>query len=64
MYVIDESDTVSDEPLSPTVTQLDVNDRKTYGTVTMEEDVIIVTCKSCNRPILMSAFKQHSGRDI
>ncbi|KAI7856933.1 SCA7, zinc-binding domain-containing protein [Circinella umbellata] len=53
-------DSLSDGELSPTVTRFDVSERKTFGTNTMEEDVIIVKCKTCQRPILANSFRAHS----
>ena len=55
-------DSLSDGELSPTVTRFDTNERKTFGTNTMEEDVIIVKCKTCQRPILANSFRAHSGK--
>ncbi|KAI9275465.1 SCA7, zinc-binding domain-containing protein [Phascolomyces articulosus] len=53
-------DSLSDGELSPTVSKFEANERKTFGTNTMEEDVIVVKCKTCQRPILANSFRAHS----
>lgn len=64
---LDSSEDGDDDPLSeegelsPTHTKFDVTERKIYGTLPMEEDMVILTCKTCQRPILASNFAKHSG---
>lgn len=64
---LDSSEDGDDDPLSeegelsPTHTKFDVSERKIYGTLPMEEDMVILTCKTCQRPILASNFSKHSG---
>ncbi|KAI9491259.1 SCA7, zinc-binding domain-containing protein [Zychaea mexicana] len=56
-----DNDSLSDgDELSPTVTKFETSERKAFGTKTMEEDVIVVKCKTCQRPILASSFRAHS----
>ncbi|ORY93612.1 SCA7, zinc-binding domain-domain-containing protein [Syncephalastrum racemosum] len=50
---------LSESELSPIVTKFDVKDRKTFGTLPMEEDQVIVNCKQCTRPIYASSFQKH-----
>ena len=63
MESFDEADdSLSDGELSPTVSRFDSSERKIYGTNTMEEDVVVLKCNTCNRPILASSFRTHSGK--
>ncbi|KAG0183938.1 hypothetical protein DFQ28_000451 [Apophysomyces sp. BC1034] len=55
----DGEETIS-ETGSPT-TKLNANDMKTFGALPMEDDIVVVRCKSCQRPILASSFNEHSA---
>lgn len=35
---------------------------KTYGNMPMEDDIVVVNCNHCKRPILPSSFKEHLGK--
>lgn len=46
---------------SPVTTRLDAKDMNVFGLMPMEEDIVIVKCTNCHRPLLPSKFKEHSG---
>ncbi|KAI7887500.1 SCA7-domain-containing protein [Lichtheimia hyalospora FSU 10163] len=56
----DHEESLSEGSPSPTVSRFDTNDQKIYGTNAMEEDSVVVKCKTCERPILASSFQAHS----
>ncbi|ORZ18663.1 SCA7, zinc-binding domain-domain-containing protein [Absidia repens] len=43
----------------PATTKLNYRDMKTYGNLPMEDEIAVVNCDSCQRPILASSFKDH-----
>ncbi|KAI8370147.1 SCA7, zinc-binding domain-containing protein [Choanephora cucurbitarum] len=54
-----EEDTMSEEG-SPVTTRLDAKDMDVFGLMPMEEDIVVVKCTNCHRPLLPSKFKEHS----
>ncbi|CAM0137472.1 SAGA complex subunit Sgf73 [Umbelopsis sp. WA50703] len=44
---------------SPVSSTLKASDMKTYGSMPIEEDVIVLQCKVCSKPILASNFAYH-----
>ncbi|CAO3630019.1 unnamed protein product [Cunninghamella echinulata] len=55
--ILDGDDHVSENEIS--ATKLNYRDVKTYGNMPMEDDIIVVNCNHCKRPILPSSFKEH-----
>lgn len=49
---------------SPTTTRLDAKDMNIFGAMPLEEEVIVVQCKNCHRPLLPSKFKEHTSKVI
>lgn len=35
-----------------------------FGAMPLEEEIVVVKCNNCQRPILPSKFKEHSGKNI
>lgn len=33
-----------------------------FGVMPMEDDIVVVKCKNCQRPLLANKFKEHSGK--
>lgn len=62
--LLEHEESLSEGSPSPTVSRFDSNDQKIYGTNAMEEDSVVVKCKTCERPILANSFQAHSGRTI
>lgn len=58
--IIDDS---FSESGSPATTRLDEKDMGLFGVMPMEDDIVVVKCKNCERPLLASKFKEHSGKD-
>ncbi|CDH54006.1 predicted protein [Lichtheimia corymbifera JMRC:FSU:9682] len=56
----DHEESLSEGSPSPTVSRFHTNDQKIYGTNAMEEDSVVVKCKTCERPILANSFQAHS----
>lgn len=57
IFLFKESETAS----SPSYTALKASDMKTYGSMPIEEDIVVVQCKVCSKPILASNFAHHKG---
>jgi hypothetical protein len=53
-------DSVSES--EPATTKLNYRDMKTYGNLPMQDEMAVVNCDSCQRPILASSFKKHLGK--
>lgn len=49
---------------SPVTTQLNAKDMEIFGAMPMDEDIVVVKCNNCRRPILPSKFKEHCGNFI
>lgn len=47
---------------SPTITRLDAKDMNVFGTMPLKEDIVVIKCKQCSRPLLASQFKDHLGK--
>ncbi|KAI7893130.1 uncharacterized protein EV154DRAFT_159140 [Mucor mucedo] len=45
---------------SPVTTQLDAKDMEIFGAMPMRDDIVVVKCNHCQRPLLASKFKEHS----
>lgn len=58
-WIIDDS---LSESGSPVTTRLDVKDMEIFGAMPMDEDIVVVKCNNCQRPLLPSKFKEHSGK--
>ncbi|KAG2192492.1 hypothetical protein INT46_003246 [Mucor plumbeus] len=59
MHLESETESVS-EAGSPVTTRLDAKDMDIFGAMPLEEEIVVVKCKNCQRPILPSKFKEHS----
>ncbi|GAB5589777.1 SAGA complex subunit Sgf73 [Umbelopsis nana] len=59
--VFSSSDEESETTSSPPYNALSASDMKTYGAMPIEEDIIVVQCKVCAKPILASNFDHHKG---
>ncbi|KAF9166246.1 hypothetical protein DFQ26_008387 [Actinomortierella ambigua] len=44
---------------SPTASRLDYQEMKTYGGQPMADDLVVMTCNHCNKPMIPSAYRQH-----
>ncbi|KAI8976752.1 SCA7, zinc-binding domain-containing protein [Pilobolus umbonatus] len=47
------------EGSSPSTTRLDMNDMKIYGAMPMEDEIVVVKCKHCHKPVLANQFRVH-----
>ncbi|KAF9931477.1 hypothetical protein FBU30_010093 [Linnemannia zychae] len=47
---------------TPTASRLDFKEMKTYGGMPMTDELVIVTCVNCNKPMIPSAVKEHRGK--
>ncbi|KAG0326901.1 hypothetical protein BGZ99_008810 [Dissophora globulifera] len=47
---------------TPTASRLEYKEMKTYGGLPMSDDVVVVTCASCDKPMIPSAFKEHRAK--
>lgn len=63
MHLDSEDDNYS-ESGSPVTTRFDAKDMDIFGAMPMEEDIVVVKCNNCQRPLLASKFKEHSGNKI
>ncbi|KAI8643686.1 SCA7, zinc-binding domain-containing protein [Parasitella parasitica] len=59
MHLESETESVS-ESGSPITTRFDAKDMSIFGAMPLEEEIVVVKCKNCQRPILPSKFKEHS----
>ncbi|KAI8579992.1 hypothetical protein K450DRAFT_240077 [Umbelopsis ramanniana AG] len=57
--VFSSSDEESETASSPSYNPLRSSDMKTYGATPIEEDIVVVKCKVCSKPILASNFTHH-----
>ncbi|KAI8334700.1 SCA7, zinc-binding domain-containing protein [Chlamydoabsidia padenii] len=55
--ISDGDDSTSES--EPATTKLNYRDMKTYGNLPMQDEMAVVNCDSCQRPILASSFKKH-----
>ncbi|KAF9970433.1 hypothetical protein BGZ73_006859 [Actinomortierella ambigua] len=44
---------------TPTASRLDYQEMKTYGGLPMADDLVVMTCNHCNKPMIPSAYRQH-----
>ncbi|KAG0051266.1 hypothetical protein BGZ83_003900 [Gryganskiella cystojenkinii] len=44
---------------TPTTSRLDFKEMKTYGGLPLSDDIVVVTCNGCDKPMIPSAFKEH-----
>jgi hypothetical protein len=44
---------------APTASRLEFKEMKTYGGMPMTDEVVIVTCVHCDKPMIPSAVKEH-----
>lgn len=61
IFVYIHNSTENEVPKSPVSSTLKASDMKTYGSRPIEEDVIVLKCKVCSKPILASNFAYHKG---
>ncbi|KAF9423630.1 hypothetical protein BGZ94_008215 [Podila epigama] len=47
---------------TPTASRLEFKEMKTYGGMPMTDEVVVVTCSMCQKPMIPSAFKEHRGK--
>ncbi|KAF9092406.1 hypothetical protein BGX29_002012 [Mortierella sp. GBA35] len=47
---------------APTASRLEFKEMKTYGGMPMSDEVVIVTCVHCDKPMIPSAVKEHRGK--
>ena len=47
---------------SPPTAWLSARDMKVFGSTPLKEQIGIVRCKQCDRPVLRSAFADHHGK--
>ncbi|KAF8939744.1 hypothetical protein BGZ58_008832 [Dissophora ornata] len=47
---------------TPTASRLECKEMKTYGGMPMADDVVVVTCVNCDKPMIPSAFKEHRSK--
>ncbi|KAH8553049.1 SCA7, zinc-binding domain-containing protein [Umbelopsis sp. PMI_123] len=57
--VFTSSDEESENVSSPSYNPLRASDMKTYGAMPIDEDIVVVKCKVCSKPILASNFEHH-----
>ncbi|KAI8067705.1 uncharacterized protein B0P05DRAFT_203532 [Gilbertella persicaria] len=57
---LDSEDESASEEGSPVTTRLNAKDMQVFGSMPMEEDIVVVKCNNCHRPLLPSKFKEHS----
>ncbi|KAG0099479.1 hypothetical protein BGZ93_007476 [Podila epicladia] len=55
-------DKVSPKSKTPTASRLEFKEMKTYGGMPMTDEVVVVTCSTCLKPMIPSAFKEHRGK--
>ncbi|CAO3694264.1 unnamed protein product [Umbelopsis ramanniana] len=60
--IFSSSDEESESASSPSYNPLRSSDMKTYGAAPIEEDIVVVKCKVCSKPILASNFTHHQGK--
>ncbi|KAG0214790.1 hypothetical protein BGX28_001425 [Mortierella sp. GBA30] len=44
---------------APTASRLEYKEMKTYGGMPMSDEVVVVTCVNCEKPMIPSAYKEH-----
>ncbi|KAF9203624.1 hypothetical protein BGZ49_006215 [Haplosporangium sp. Z 27] len=47
---------------TPTASRLEYKEMKTYGGMPMQDDIVVVTCNNCDKPIIPSAYKEHRAK--
>ncbi|GJJ68131.1 SAGA-associated factor 73 [Entomortierella parvispora] len=58
-YGLSERITSPPVPRTPTSSRLESKEMKTYGGLPLSDDIVVLTCNSCDKPIIPSAFKEH-----
>ncbi|KAG0264001.1 hypothetical protein BG011_007561 [Mortierella polycephala] len=44
---------------APTASRLEFKEMKTYGGMPMSDEIVVVTCINCDKPMIPSAYKEH-----
>ncbi|KAI8351083.1 SCA7, zinc-binding domain-containing protein [Mortierella sp. GBAus27b] len=47
---------------TPTASRLEFKEMRTYGGLPMSDEVVIVTCTNCEKPMIPSAYKEHRAK--
>ncbi|KAG0370300.1 hypothetical protein BGZ54_006986 [Gamsiella multidivaricata] len=47
---------------TPTASRLEYKEMRTYGGMPMSDDLVVVTCTSCDKPMIPSAYKEHRAK--
>ncbi|KAF9965760.1 hypothetical protein BGZ70_004178 [Mortierella alpina] len=47
---------------TPTASRLEYKEMKTYGGMPMVDEVVVVTCVNCDKPLIPSAYKEHRAK--
>ncbi|KAF9960686.1 hypothetical protein BGZ72_006256 [Mortierella alpina] len=47
---------------TPTASRLEYKEMKTYGGMPMVDEVVVVTCVNCEKPMIPSAYKEHRAK--
>ncbi|KAF9927095.1 hypothetical protein BGZ65_006941, partial [Modicella reniformis] len=47
---------------TPTASRLESKEMKTYGGMPMSDEVVVVTCAICDKPMMPSAYKEHRAK--
>ncbi|KAF9345701.1 hypothetical protein BGX26_002861 [Mortierella sp. AD094] len=47
---------------TPTASRLEFKEMKTYGGMPMQDELVVVTCNNCDKPIIPSAYKEHRAK--
>ncbi|KAF9439034.1 hypothetical protein BGZ76_001010 [Entomortierella beljakovae] len=47
---------------TPTASRLEYKEMKTYGGMPMQDEIVVVTCNNCEKPIIPSAYKEHRAK--
>ncbi|KAI1319000.1 hypothetical protein EDD11_005198 [Mortierella claussenii] len=46
----------------PTASRLEYKEMKTYGGMPMQDEVVVITCSNCDKPMIPSAYKEHRAK--
>ncbi|KAF9915725.1 hypothetical protein BX616_005540 [Lobosporangium transversale] len=47
---------------TPTASRLEYKEMKTYGGMPMQDDIVVVSCSNCDKPLIPSAYKEHRAK--
>ncbi|KAG0003150.1 hypothetical protein BGZ79_001570 [Entomortierella chlamydospora] len=47
---------------TPTASRLEFKEMRTYGGMPMQDELVVLTCNTCDKPIVPSAFKEHQAK--